>query len=217
MKNFRSIPLYMLIVFILSSIIFVLFPEIDIYLSTLFYNESFYLKKNELVLFFYYSVKPLLIFLALGGIFLWLYNRYKKKDIFHFHAKELLLVLMTLVIGSGLIVNALLKENWGRARPVHIVEFGGDRTFTPAFILSDQKGNSFSCGHASGAYVLIALALLARKRKGLWMALAVGYGSFVGVARMAAGGHYFSDVVVSFFIMYFTAKITYNLLFDDDS
>jgi len=40
--------------------------------------------------------------------------------------------LLSLVIGPGLLVNLVLKENVGRARPIQVEAFGGNRQFSPA-------------------------------------------------------------------------------------
>ena len=42
------------------------------------------------------------------------------------------------VIGCGLIANLYFKDTWGRARPINIHEFGGDKLYTQPFIKSDQ-------------------------------------------------------------------------------
>jgi lipid A 4'-phosphatase len=205
----------MYVAFVVSSLVFVLFPQIDIMVSGLFFDKDFFASQSLWADFFYYSVQPLIFIFIISGIILWLYNRFKKRDLFYFHGRHLLYTVLVLAIGSGLIVNAILKDHWGRARPNQTIEFGGDKTFSPAFYLSDQDGYSFSCGHGSAAFSLIAVALLMRKRKNLWMGLAIGYGSLVSLARIAAGGHFLSDVVVSFFIMYFTAKILYALMIEE--
>ncbi|HBH49073.1 MAG TPA: PAP2 family protein, partial [Bacteroidales bacterium] len=36
-----------------------------------------------------------------------------------------LMMILTIVLGPGLLVNATFKDNWGRPRPNEIVEFGG--------------------------------------------------------------------------------------------
>src|SRR5690606_18360570 len=45
--------------------------------------------------------------------------------------RDSLFGLLALALGPGLLVNGILKEVWGRARPREILEFGGDATFTP--------------------------------------------------------------------------------------
>ena len=48
------------------------------------------------------------------------------------------------------------------------------------------------------------------------MSLAVGYGIAISTIRIAAGGHFLSDTVVSFFIVYITTLIFYGLFFKGD-
>ena len=106
----------------------------------------------------------------------------------------------SLALGPGLIVNVLLKEHWGRARPSQITEFGGTAHYTPPLMMADQctANCSFSSGHGALGFWLIAFALLAPPR---WRPLAVGaaltFGVFVGVTRIAQGGHFLSDTVFS--------------------
>ncbi|MDI9597967.1 MAG: phosphatase PAP2 family protein [Acidobacteriota bacterium] len=108
-------------------------------------------------------------------------------------------------LGAGIIVNVALKDNFGRARPRNAVPFGGGQEFTPAFVVSDQctTNCSFSSGDGAGAFFTLALArALGRKRALLG---AVAYGCLVSFARIAAGAHFLSDIVVSFFVMWLTA------------
>ena len=128
--------------------------------------------------------------------------------------RDLAYLLLVLALGPGLIVNGLLKEHWGRARPVNCVEFGGSQTFTPAFVFSDQGGKSFSSGHAAGSayWVVVALVLARGARRRYWLGLAVGYSLLVAWARLAAGGHFFSDILISWFILALLAWGLYGRL-----
>ncbi|MEA1920968.1 MAG: phosphatase PAP2 family protein [Campylobacterota bacterium] len=215
--NSVSLPIW--ISFFLSSLIWIAFPQIDVYISGLFYveGEGFPYSKNFIEGILYESVRYVLIVLNVSALLLWLYNRFSGKNILDFNGRKLLFVLLVLAIGSGLIVNALLKDHWGRARPAQTIIFGGDLEFTPAFILSDQGGYSFSSGHGSAAFALMAYAMLFKRRQKVWMALAVGYGVAVSIARIVAGGHFFSDTVVSFFIILMTAKMLYYLIFEREA
>ena len=115
------------------------------------------------------------------------------------------LLLVVLAVGPGLIVNGILKEHWGRARPRDVVEFGGDHRFTPAIVISDQceRNCSFTAGHPSAGFALAALgyAYMSRRRRWAVFAAATGFGLLVGLARVAAGGHFLSDVLFSGFIV----------------
>ena len=216
-KKYLNVPLYFWLAFVILSLIFIFIPEIDIYISSLFYDgKSFSANGSFLEELFYYSVKPLLLSLTLGTILIFLYNFLKKKNFLNINAKVLLYLLLVLSIAPGLIVNAGLKENWQRARPAQITLFGGDKEFTPAFIISDQDGYSFSSGHTAAAFSLLGFALLATKRRTFWVSAALTYGVFVSIARIAAGGHFLSDVLTSFFIVYIFTYMFHSLVLKKD-
>ena len=214
-KRLLNVPLFIWVLFFLLSILFIRFPQIDIYISSLFYNNSFYLKDSLYENFFFKSVPIIVTTLALGSLSVFTYNYFSKKNILGLNKRVILYIILVLALAPGLIVNTTLKENWGRARPVDIVQFGGTKEFTPAFILSDQRGNSFSSGHGAAAFSLLGFALLARSRKKVWIALALTYGVAVSFARIIGGGHFFSDNVTSFFIVYITTYALYGYFFKD--
>ncbi len=216
-KKIINVPLYVWIAFLITSLLFVFFPQIDIFVSNLFYTKGIGFSANgtwyEFIL--YNSIQPVVALAIILPILIWLYNIAAKKDLLHVNKKVILYLLLVVAIAPGLIVNDILKEHWGRARPAETILFGGTKEFTPAFVISDQGGYSFSCGHAAGAFFLIALALLAQQRRALWMSLALSYGIAISYIRIAAGGHFFSDTVVSFFIVYITTLIFYGFFFKE--
>ena len=69
------------------------------------------------------------------------------------------------IIGCGLIANLYFKETWGRARPVHIEEFGGNKIFTGAFKKSSecQRNCSWISGETSAAFSFMVGSLLLKK------------------------------------------------------
>jgi lipid A 4'-phosphatase len=217
-KKYLNIKLYFWLLFLVSSIIFVSFPQIDLAVASFFYDgKSFPLNGSWIEDILYHSVKPLIIAFTLSSIAIFIYNYIKKKNLLGIDAKAMIFIILFLTIAPGLIVNATLKENWGRARPAQTINFGGDKEFTPAFIPSNQGGYSFSSGHTAAAFSLLGFALLAKRRQRLFISLVLVYGTFVSLARMAAGGHFFSDVVTSFFIVYISTHILYKLIFKEDT
>tara|TARA_R110002124_G_scaffold53401_1_gene153195 strand:+ start:44 stop:802 length:759 start_codon:yes stop_codon:yes gene_type:complete len=124
------------------------------------------------------------------------------------------------LLGPGLIVNFLLKEQVGRARPANVTLFGGEQQFTAAFQITDQctTNCSFTSGEAalSAAWVFGLVALLwgglsARGRA--WALL--GGGSLVLInpgLRVILGRHFLSDVLVSVLIAALTTLAMYRLL-----
>ncbi len=202
------------ITFLLSSFIFIAFPHLDIQISRLFYNNGFYLKGSWWEAALYKSVKPFLIITLLGLTGLWLFNKFSHKNILGINGKKTAFFFLVLLIGSGIIVHVVFKNHFGRPRPVHITEFSGSKIFTPAFVISNgcDRNCSFSSGHSSAAFAALALAMLFKYRKTA-LTIAFIYGSLVSLARIAAGGHFFSDNVVSFFVMAITTDIFYYLFF----
>jgi lipid A 4'-phosphatase len=123
---------------------------------------------------------------------------------------------LTLAIGPGLVANTLLKDHWGRARPIDIQEFGGNDRFTPWW---DPRGPcpnncSFVAGEPSGAFWTLAPAAMAPPQ---WRALAYAgvfaFGAALGVLRIAAGGHFSTDVVFAGVFMYLVVWSLHGLIF----
>lgn len=108
------------------------------------------------------------------------------------------LILLAIAIGPGLIVNAVLKENWSRPRPGAVLASGDDSSFRAWW---DPSGNckrncSFASGEASAAFSTLAVAVvtpLAIRYTAITLALL--YGILIGAIRVAAAGHFVSDVV----------------------
>jgi len=213
-RKILNVSLYIWMAFALVSAIFVLFPQIDLYVSSLFFDGTkFPFKRTWFEQLFFHSVRPMIITFSVISIAIFIYNYFMKKNILNINAKVLLYLILTLSIAPGLIVNATLKDNWGRARPNEVVNFGGTKEFTPAFIPTNQGGYSFSSGHAAAAFSLMGFVVLASKRRKMWMVIVLSYASAMSLVRVAAGGHFLSDTVTSFFIVYISTSILYMLIF----
>jgi lipid A 4'-phosphatase len=111
-------------------------------------------------------------------------------------------LLVSLILGPGLVVNQVFKENWGRARPREVVNFGGSNRYTPPLQISQEcDGNSsFVSGHAAGAFFILSLVWVFRHRRWLWLGMLSG--GLVGLGRVLQGGHFLSDIVFSFWSVY---------------
>ena len=116
-------------------------------------------------------------------------------------------LLLALMIGPGLITNVLLKPNWGRPRPVQITQFGGTEQYVPPLIPSHQHGHSFPSGHAATAFYLMSLGWVFRRRRRLWLTLGVLAGIGVGYVRIVQGGHFLSDVIFAFVVIWLTNSL----------
>jgi len=125
-------------------------------------------------------------------------------------------LLVTLVLGPGLLVNGVLKENSGRARPVNVRPFGGPHTFTPAWVFADQCATNcaFVSGHAAVSAWPVAGAFIARRRgrRRAWLAGGLALGLAVGFGRMATGSHFLSDVLLAVLMVYLVCAACAALL-----
>jgi lipid A 4'-phosphatase len=99
--------------------------------------------------------------------------------------------------GPGLVVNAVFKDNWQRARPYQVENFGGSQQFTRAAVITDQCDNncSFVSGHVACGFFFSSLMLLSRRRAKTWLVVGTLAGLTIGLARAAAMGHWLSDIL----------------------
>ena len=201
----------------LACLFFFLFPNIDLYVSSLFYHNGFYLKDTLFAVVIYKLTIIITATFALALVGLLLYEIASKK--IFVRKRVLIYLLLSLILGPGLIVNVALKNHFGRARPSQIKAFGGTKTFTPAAVVANQcqKNCSFTSGHAAAAFYFLSLLPLVKRRKALFAAIVVLWGGLVGFVRIIQGGHFLSDVICSALIVYLVAKILYYLLFERKS
>ena len=145
-----------------------------------------------------YGVIPAWV-LALPALFLGVASIFKVS--LRRHQRVAWFLVLVMAIGPGLLVNTVFKQNWGRPRPRDVVELGGQRAFLPVWEKgpSPDWGNSFASGHAATAFYIAAPFFLLRRRHRnralVWLAAGLVYGALMGVARIAQGAHFLSDIV----------------------
>ncbi len=155
--------------------------------------------------------------LAGGGALAWLMGWKLQGSVAPPNSAMFLVVLF--LIGPGLVVNVGFKQTWGRPRPSQVRQFGGERDFLPVGTPGSgmHRNSSFPSGHAATAFYLIAPAFVVRSRRprlAAGLAAAGGlFGALMGLARIAQGGHWVSDVLWSAAVVYFTAVILARWLF----
>ena len=207
---------------IAACALFLLAPGIDLWASGLFYRpgQGFFLANLGVVRALYRAV-PWIVAAQIVGIPLLVFlGWWRGREIAGIGLKQGAFVLLVLVVGPGLVVNAVLKDHWGRARPSQVVEFGGGQTFTAAPLPATacEKNCSFVSGHAAAGFGLFAFSFLAvdRRRRRLLGTGAVVAGAAIGVARMAQGAHFLSDVVFAGLIVCGTAWLLAWALLERD-
>src|SRR6516225_8372087 len=199
-----------------TSAIFFFAPQLDLATSRLFYNpgRGFVLASWPPILFLFRAIPwiawGMLLLVAVGIFWLLLFRR----PLWRLDRKALIFVAVSTVVGPGLFANTLLKDHWGRARPVQTEMFGGAHRFTPAPLPAAEcdRNCGFVSGHAALAFSLVTLAVLlpsGRPRR-LGIAAALGFGALVGLGRIAQGAHFLSDVVYAGLLVYVTTFLLYR-------
>lgn len=186
---------------LLAALVFSVFPEIDLWASGLFYDGSFAFTHPSLGADIRYLLRLIFAALCVGSILSFIAAGFFGVKPWGLGHLAWIYIALCALIGPGLVANMGFKEFWGRARPAQIEEFGGTKTFTPATQPTDQceRNCSFISGEASNYFMIgFAFAHLASgvMRRRLFLA-AIAAGSFSGLIRIGAGGHFLSDVVFS--------------------
>ena len=117
-----------------------------------------------------------------------------------------------LILGPGLLVNTVFKDGWGRPRPREITQFGGSKQFLQPWQKGVRgQGRSFPSGHSSAAFFLIAPFFIYRRRQPLtarnWLIGGLTFGLLMSIARISQGGHFLSDNLWAFGMVYLTGLL----------
>lgn len=202
--------------------LFLLLPRTDLLVSSLFYapGRGFVLAHWPPVVLIFHAIPWIAWGIALvvagGGAWLFLSGR----PLWRLDRKALLFVALSTALGPGLLANTVLKDHWGRARPVQVEEFGGSHRFTPAPLPATQCATncSFVSGHAALGFSLVAFAFLmppgASRRRAIGGTFA--FGGLVGLVRIAQGGHFLSDVVWAGLLVFGTTALSYWWIVERD-
>lgn len=220
-EKIRERPIvFLLILSVVTGAFFLLFPRVDLAISGLFFDGvRFPLQHHPVTHFLREALQIVmltLILLSVAGLAL---RYFAQRQLFSIGWRRWLFVALCLLIGPGLVANTLLKDNWGRPRPVQTEDFGGNFAFAPpVLIISDacQQNCSFVSGEGAMAFMtgFVILGLFGLSSN-LAIALALLYGAFGSALRIMMGGHYFSDTLFAGLFMAMIAIGLYRLLVRD--
>src|SRR5262245_53839545 len=130
--------------------------------------------------------------------------------------RAVVFLIATLALGPGLLVNVALKDNWGRPRPGHLKQFGGDQNFVAWWDPSGpcEKNCSFVSGEAAAAFWTIAPAALAPPGwRVLTYTVAIAFGVIISTSRMIVGGHFLSDTIFAAIFTFLIIWLVYALIY----
>jgi lipid A 4'-phosphatase len=204
---------------VVVGIVFAVFPQLDVEIAARFYDPATHTfaasssariehARDAATLLVTLLVAP--AFLAIAGKLAFPQRRML------IPGRAALFLIVTLALGPGVLTNGILKEHSARMRPVDVVELGGKERFTPWW---DPRGTcpencSFVAGEASGGFWTLAPAALAPPQwRPLAYAAALVFGTAMGLLRMAAGGHFFTDVVFAGVLMYVLVWTFHGLIY----
>ncbi len=215
-SNRKYIILLAQVILLIAITLVISYFNLDIKIQRLFYRADsasvWFHKDNPFWrLGYHYGTLPAILLAfaaALGLVLSWLKPKMKRWR-HHF-----LLIILTLIIGPGLLVNAIFKDHWGRPRPRQVQEFGGRWEFKEVWEPGTPgKGKSFPCGHCSMGFFFITLYYCWKQRYPRLayasLMFSLGLGFYIGLARMAQGGHFFSDVIWAGGFTFLTAALLF--------
>jgi membrane-associated phospholipid phosphatase len=186
---------------ILTGVIFAADPSLDLQVAAFFHDLSAQpdVHRFDRVVDVIRQVGPFVIAAAVGPAIVTVAMRmFWPQRSAPMSTLAALFLILSLVIGPGVLVNGLLKEGWARPRPGMVTEFGGEYRFMPWW---DPRGGcdsncSFVSGETSSAVWMTAPAMLAPPP---WRYAALGaaglYSIVFAFIRLLAGGHFLSDVI----------------------
>ena len=197
------------------SIIFFLFPNIDITVSGLFFGQDGRFLASEQDWFIYFIRKMILPLLALLVFFIPIAAAVKQyiygEKILNKPLRDWTYLFSCLVLGTGVIVNSIFKSFWGRARPNDTLVFGGEQPFTIPWLNVDycEANCSFVSGDVS--FFTLSLAILLIFNKQSWNIFAYSAIILISLLRIMEGDHFLSDTIMSFIITYVVIRVLYDL------
>ena len=208
-----------LVIAVVVGVLFGVYPQLDLRISALFFDPHshlFKLNNQPWVMLARDAARWLVALIVAPAVLALVVKLIMPEWRALIGGRAALLMLVTLALGPGLLANLVLKDHWGRARPLDTIEFGGTYPFIPWWDPSgDCRDNcSFIAGEPSGAFWTLAPAALMPPQ---WRLLAYGgalaFGAAVGLMRIAGGGHFFTDVAFAGVLVFLLIWLTHALLF----
>jgi membrane-associated PAP2 superfamily phosphatase len=192
----------------LTALAFGLYPQLDLTISALFYDTALHdwPANQHMLLTIFRDINTYLAFILVSiAIAVAAIAAIRGRELRLMSRRAAWFLIWTVVLGPGLIVNVLLKPEWGRPRPAEVIRFGGKLDFVPWWDPFGACGGncSFVSGEESLAMWMLAFAIVLPPR---YRVAAITVAALncvaIGLCRIAMGGHFASDVL---FAAIFTA------------
>ena len=208
-----------------AFVVFARWPGIDLWVTGLFFDPALAFARadtglpNQLRLILWHLSEALLCAAAVAIIV----GLSTGQDVLAVPRRVWAYVVLLYALAPGVLVDAVVKPLWGRARPADVIQFGGNLHFTPPQVIAHEcmRNCSFVAGEMAGAVTLaVALAVilpiwLPRPSRGGRLALMVivGIPILAGLQRIAAGRHFLSDVIFATIFVLLVAATLHAAMF----
>ena len=202
----RALPVYPALMLALGlGLLFWLWPELDLWTA-----RQFYLEPRE----FWWTDQPISLWqkraVRLAGtiaVIVFVIGLIRTRTGGRWAGltqRGWLFLMLALLLGPGLVVNLGLKEHWGRARPSYVADFGGPQRYTAPLAPARECDSNcaFVSGDAALGFFLMAGAFVDLRRRKVWLLAGLTAGGLIGFWRIAAGGHFLSDVLFAGIVVY---------------
>ena len=207
---------------VVAGLTFGLFPSLDLGISALFYpvrdnvGNMFAWRISPTLLIIhnialnagFVLVAPALIALALKLLM--------PRTRMLISGRAIVFLVSTMLLAPGLLTNVILKDHWGRPRPIDVTQFGGQQHFVPWWDpRGDCPGNcSFVSGDVSTtAWTFAPAALAPPQYRALAYGAALALTVFMAAIRVMAGGHFPSDTIFAGVFTFLVVWLAYALIY----
>ncbi len=194
--------------FLITLILAPLTPRLDLSISSKFYSDLAFSSNSFFTFFYHYGVYPAFAVGILSALFF--IASFFKTSLYHYRLPCLFLAFAFLC-GPGILINGFLKGFLCRPRPVQVMDFGGAELFAPFYHFNFTYPNhfkSFPSGHATMGFYFFNLIFLGQRLKsfflfqaGTWTSVVLGF--CMSISRIAQGGHFFSDTLLSLCLIWY--------------
>lgn len=200
------------------AMLFLNFPEIDLWFSGLFFDNGFGYRGNKIFGFIRYVFIDGLTILALLSIIMLIRSASIGKrraisiNVWGF-------MVTTFLVGPLLMANGLFKAHWGRARPANVDFFGGDLQFTPPLLIAQQCEDNCSFvsgeGSAIATFIIVFAVVFWPNLRGIWrqftLYAVLPLSLFAISLRIITGRHFLSDTIFAALFCGLVAWALYRL------
>lgn len=206
--------------FMVYCVVYFINPSLDLAISSNFYDATsgarIYSFESTPGMLFELSEHLIIGILALFFVAYMFFLVKKRFALFHITFYKFFYFYLVFFISEVLAL--IVKHVFSRPRPFEVSDFGGDARFYRLFEINHEgKFNSFPSGHATIGFMVLPIIFMLmgsglQEKFGarLTASVALLCVSFaVAYERIAVMKHFSSDVLASFFLVYFVSYLVY--------